>query len=137
MQCRDERSGPVGLKVLLYPDQANSKITVNEHLAFIETTNGRQLKEELTARGAMTIADRPSLRPLLRDPGVIGPMIHPGEMLREEFLRPLGLPALMGSTMAVFNDGTGCPTRYRDAGRGRSTASLPRSASVAMGTTVT
>ena len=29
---------------------------------------------------------------LLRDPGVIGPMIHPGEMLLEEFLRPLGLP---------------------------------------------
>src|SRR5580765_1713816 len=64
---------PNGLKVLLYPDAANPKITVNvtylvgsrhegygetgmahllEHLDFIETTNGRRIKEELVARGA-------------------------------------------------------------------------------------
>src|SRR6266545_2278586 len=62
-----------GLKVLLYPDAADPKITVNvtylvgsrhegygetgmahllEHLDFIETTNGRKIKEELVARGA-------------------------------------------------------------------------------------
>jgi addiction module HigA family antidote len=28
---------------------------------------------------------------LPRDPTVLGPMIHPGEMLLDEFLRPLGL----------------------------------------------
>lgn len=27
-----------------------------------------------------------------RDSAVLGPMIHPGEILLEEFLRPLGLP---------------------------------------------
>jgi zinc protease len=64
---------PNGLKVLLYPDSADPKITVNvtylvgsrhegygetgmahllEHLDFIETTNGRKIKEELVARGA-------------------------------------------------------------------------------------
>src|SRR6187200_29956 len=62
-----------GLKVLLYPDAAQPKITVNmtylvgsrhegygetgmahllEHMNFIETTNGRKIKEELVARGA-------------------------------------------------------------------------------------
>jgi zinc protease len=61
---------PNGLKVLLYPDPANPEITVNvtylvgsrhegygetgmahllEHLDFIETTNGRQIKNEITA----------------------------------------------------------------------------------------
>jgi zinc protease len=61
---------PNGLKVLLYPDAANPQITVNvtylvgsrhegygetgmahllEHLDFIETTNGRQIKNEITA----------------------------------------------------------------------------------------
>src|SRR6202050_2417804 len=61
---------PNGLKVLLYPDGAEPKITVNvtylvgsrfegygetgmahllEHLDFIETTNGRQIKDEITA----------------------------------------------------------------------------------------
>src|SRR6516165_9147233 len=60
---------PNGLKVLLYPDQANPKVTVNvtylvgsrhegygetgmahllEHMDFIETTNGRQIKNEIT-----------------------------------------------------------------------------------------
>ncbi len=62
---------PNGLKVLLYPDPARPEITVNitylvgsrhegygetgmahllEHLDFIETTTGRQIKNELTAR---------------------------------------------------------------------------------------
>src|SRR5580765_156233 len=61
---------PNGLKVLLYPDQANPKVTINvtylvgsrhegygetgmahllEHLDFIETTTGRQIKDEITA----------------------------------------------------------------------------------------
>ncbi len=30
-------------------------------------------------------------RTITRDPGLLGPAIHPGEMLLEEFLRPLGL----------------------------------------------
>ncbi len=62
-----------GLRVLLYPDLADPKITVNvtylvgsrhegygetgmahllEHMNFIETTNGRRVKDELVARGA-------------------------------------------------------------------------------------
>src|SRR5277367_4538770 len=61
---------PNGLKVLLYPDAARPEITVNvtylvgsrhegygetgmahllEHLDFIETTSGRQIKNEITA----------------------------------------------------------------------------------------
>src|SRR5580698_5313106 len=64
---------PNGLRVLLYPDAASPKITVNvtylvgsrmegygetgmahllEHMDFIETTNGRQIKNEIVARGA-------------------------------------------------------------------------------------
>ena len=64
---------PNGLKVLLFPDAAEPKITVNvtylvgsrhegygetgmahllEHMNFIETTNGRKIKEELVAHGA-------------------------------------------------------------------------------------
>src|ERR1700683_4409409 len=64
---------PNGLKVLLYPDNAEPKITVNvtslvgsrfegygetgmahllEHLDFIDTTNGRHIKDELVAHGA-------------------------------------------------------------------------------------
>jgi len=64
---------PNGLKVLLYPDPANPKITVNvtylvgsrhegygetgmahllEHMDFIETTSGRQIKKEIVDRGA-------------------------------------------------------------------------------------
>src|SRR5262245_11189292 len=64
---------PNGLKVLLYPDAAQPKITVNvtylvgsrhegygetgmahllEHMNFIETTGGRKIKEELVAHGA-------------------------------------------------------------------------------------
>jgi zinc protease len=64
---------PNGLRVLLYPDAANPKVTVNmtvlvgsrhegygetgmahllEHLNFIETTDGRQIKNEITAHGA-------------------------------------------------------------------------------------
>jgi zinc protease len=64
---------PNGLKVLLYPDAANPKVTVNvtylvgsrhegygetgmahllEHMNFIETTSGRQIKNEIVARGA-------------------------------------------------------------------------------------
>jgi zinc protease len=62
-----------GLRVLLYPDQADPKITVNvtylvgsrhegygetgmahllEHMDFIETTTGRKIKDELVAHGA-------------------------------------------------------------------------------------
>src|SRR5581483_10625799 len=64
---------PNGLRVLLYPDAANPKVTVNmvyevgsrhegygetgmahllEHMDFIETTNGRQIKNEIVAHGA-------------------------------------------------------------------------------------
>src|SRR5438445_2747539 len=64
---------PNGLRVLLYPNPANPKITVNvtylvgsrhegygetgmahllEHMDFIETTNGRHIKNEIVARGA-------------------------------------------------------------------------------------
>jgi zinc protease len=64
---------PNGLRVLLYPDEANPKITVNvtylvgsrhegygetgmahllEHMDFIETTNGRQIKNEIVSKGA-------------------------------------------------------------------------------------
>jgi zinc protease len=62
-----------GLRVLLYPDPANPKVTINitylvgsrhegygesgmahllEHMDFIETTNGRQIKREITDHGA-------------------------------------------------------------------------------------
>ena len=65
---------PNGLRVLLYPDAANPKITVNvtylvgsrhegygetgmahllEHMDFIETTNGRQIKKEIVDHGAV------------------------------------------------------------------------------------
>ncbi len=30
-------------------------------------------------------------KPIIRDPAWLGPAVHPGEMLREEFLVPLGL----------------------------------------------
>jgi zinc protease len=64
---------PNGLRVLLYPNPASPKITVNvtylvgsrhegygetgmahllEHMDFIETTNGRQIKKEIVDRGA-------------------------------------------------------------------------------------
>src|ERR1700677_4548923 len=64
---------PNGLRVLLYPDGSSPKVTVNmtymvgsrhegygetgmahllEHMDFIETTNGRQIKDEIVARGA-------------------------------------------------------------------------------------
>ena len=64
---------PNGLRVLLYPDQADPKITVNvtylvgsrhegygetgmahllEHMNFIETNSGRRIKDELVSRGA-------------------------------------------------------------------------------------
>jgi predicted Zn-dependent peptidase len=64
---------PNGLKVLLYPDAADPKITVNvtylvgsrhegygetgmahllEHMDFIETTNGRKIKDEIVAHAA-------------------------------------------------------------------------------------
>jgi zinc protease len=64
---------PNGLRVLLYPNPANPKLTVNvtylvgsrhegygesgmahllEHLDFIETTNGRQIKNEIVSKGA-------------------------------------------------------------------------------------
>ena len=64
---------PNGLKVLLYPDAAEPKITVNvtylvgsrhegygetgmahllEHMDFIETTTGHKIKDELVAHGA-------------------------------------------------------------------------------------
>ena len=64
---------PNGLRVLLYPNPANPKVTINvtylvgsrhegygetgmahllEHLNFIETTNGRKIKDEIVGRGA-------------------------------------------------------------------------------------
>ena len=64
---------PNGLRVLLYPDEADPKVTINvvylvgsrhegygetgmahllEHMDFIETTNGRQIKNEIVSRGA-------------------------------------------------------------------------------------
>src|SRR6202167_1704270 len=64
---------PNGLRVLLYPDGSSPKVTVNmtymvgsrhegygetgmahllEHMDFIETTNGRQIKKEIVDRGA-------------------------------------------------------------------------------------
>jgi zinc protease len=64
---------PNGLRVLLYPDPASPKVTVNmtylvgsrfegygetgmahllEHMNFIETTSGRQIKNEIVSRGA-------------------------------------------------------------------------------------
>src|SRR4051794_22248718 len=64
---------PNGLRVLLYPNPANPKITINvtylvgsrhegygetgmahllEHINFIETVNGRQIKKEIVDRGA-------------------------------------------------------------------------------------
>ena len=47
---------------------------------------------------------------LARDPAVLGPpMVHPGEMLMEEFVRPMGL-------QVAFN--TGIPAK----GRARRTA---------------
>jgi len=68
-----EYAFPNGLRVLLYPDQANPKVTVDvtylvgsrhegygetgmahllEHMDFIETTNGRQIKKEIVDHGA-------------------------------------------------------------------------------------
>ena len=68
-----EYAFPNGLRVLLYPDRANPKLTVNvtylvgsrhegygetgmahllEHMDFIETTNGRQIKKEIVDHGA-------------------------------------------------------------------------------------
>jgi len=64
---------PNGLRVLLFPDAADPRVTVNvtylvgsrhegygetgmahllEHMNFIETTNGRHIKDELVSRGA-------------------------------------------------------------------------------------
>src|SRR6202171_546394 len=68
-----EYSFPNGLRVLLFPDGSNPKVTVNmtyvvgsrhegygetgmahllEHMNFILTTNGREIKKELTSHGA-------------------------------------------------------------------------------------
>src|SRR2546427_13030665 len=68
-----EYTFPNGLRVLLFPDPSNPKVTVNmtylvgsrhegygetgmahllEHLLFIETTNGRDIKKEVTRHGA-------------------------------------------------------------------------------------
>src|SRR5438477_12639114 len=68
-----EYTFPNGLRVLLFPDPSNPKVTVNvtylvgsrhegygetgmahllEHMLFIETAGGRQIKNELTAHGA-------------------------------------------------------------------------------------
>src|SRR5437870_2409838 len=68
-----EYAYPNGLRVLLFPDSSNPKVTVNmtylvgsrhegygesgmahllEHMLFIETTNGRYIKKELTGHGA-------------------------------------------------------------------------------------
>ena len=34
---------------------------------------------------------RSAAKTITRDPAWLGPAVHPGEMLREEFLKPLGL----------------------------------------------
>src|SRR5713226_2242535 len=68
-----EYAFPNGLRVLLFPDPSNPRITVNmtylvgsrhegygesgmahllEHMNFIQTTNGREIKNEITAHGA-------------------------------------------------------------------------------------
>src|SRR5438132_14030556 len=68
-----EYTFPNGLRVLLFPDPSNPKVTVNmtylvgsrhegygetgmahllEHLLFIQTTTGRAIKKELTGHGA-------------------------------------------------------------------------------------
>src|ERR1700689_823478 len=68
-----EYAYPNGLRVLLFPDPSSPKVTVNmtylvgsrhegygetgmahllEHMNFIRTTNGRSIKDELTAHGA-------------------------------------------------------------------------------------
>src|SRR5438270_9790380 len=68
-----EYTYPNGLRVLLFPDRSNPKVTVNvtylvgsrhegygetgmahllEHLLFIQTTTGRSIKKELTGHGA-------------------------------------------------------------------------------------
>src|ERR1700682_2091607 len=68
-----EYSFPNGLRVLLFPDPSNPKVTVNmtylvgsrhegygetgmahllEHMLFIQTTTGRSVKKELTGHGA-------------------------------------------------------------------------------------
>src|SRR5947209_5546345 len=68
-----EYAFPNGLRVLLFPDSSNPKITVNmtylvgsrhegygetgmahllEHMNFIQTTNGRQIKKEIVDHGA-------------------------------------------------------------------------------------
>src|SRR6516225_756825 len=68
-----EYAYPNGLKVLLYPDPAEPKITLNvtylvgsrhegygetgmahllEHMDFIETTSGRKIKNEITAHAS-------------------------------------------------------------------------------------
>src|SRR5216684_4258600 len=68
-----EYTFPNGLRVLLFPDPSNPKVTVNltylvgsrhegygetgmahllEHMNFILTTNGREIKKELTGHGA-------------------------------------------------------------------------------------
>ena len=68
-----EYSFPNGLKALVFPDPSNPKVTVNvtylvgsrhegygetgmahllEHLLFMQTTNGRDIKKEITGHGA-------------------------------------------------------------------------------------
>lgn len=37
------------------------------------------------------MSTKSSVRIITRDPAVLGPAIHPGEMLLEEYLKPLGL----------------------------------------------
>ena len=75
---------PNRLKVLLYPDAAEPKITVNvtylvgsrhegygetgmahllEHMDFIETTNGRHIKDELVRTARTGTAPRPRIAP--------------------------------------------------------------------------
>ena len=70
---------PNGLRVLLFPNPASPKVTINvtylvgsrhegygetgmahllEHMNFIETTNGRQIKNEIVSRGRRGTAPR-------------------------------------------------------------------------------
>jgi len=76
---------PNGLTVLLYPDPANPKVTVDvtytvgsrhegygetgmahllEHMNFIETTNGRKIKDEIVSHGAQWNGAPPAMTAL-------------------------------------------------------------------------
>jgi len=84
-----EYAFPNGLRVLLYPDQANPKVTVNvtylvgsrhegygetgmahllEHMDFIETTNGGRSRRRLSTTAQPGTAPRPTTAPTTSKP---------------------------------------------------------------------